>query len=88
MSDWISLRKRKPKLGSRILVCDEFGYVTIEEACLYGNKTWLESWKVGNSVMVQGWLLGCHCQITHKAYAERMLTGKCRSKLAPIVIEI
>jgi hypothetical protein len=45
---WIDLKKQKPKKGTRVLVCDDNGYVDVQE--------W-SNWRKGMG-MERGWLFG------------------------------
>lgn len=58
---WIDIRKRKPQKGSRVLVCDECGYVTIDDVrdannIYVGKMTWLQSYKFGNGAKIVAWM--------------------------------
>lgn len=55
---WIDLKKKKPTDGSRVLVSDNFGYVTIEDVRLKANAqmmTWEKTWKYGNGTKLIAW---------------------------------
>ena len=61
LGHWLDLRKHKPEPGSRVLVCDEYGYVTIEDVnevnnVHVGKMTWLQSWKFGNGTKLVAWM--------------------------------
>lgn len=54
---WIDLQKHKPKPGSRVLACDENGYVCIQDVKdRAGRKTWIQSWKFGNGTNLTAWM--------------------------------
>jgi len=58
---WVDLKKSKPAKGSRVLVCDDNGYVTIENVedvmnVHVGKMTWLQSWKFGNGTRLRYWM--------------------------------
>ena len=61
LGHWLDLRKHKPEPGSRVLVCDEYGYVCIEdvdevENGYVGKMTWQQSWEFGNGTKLVAWM--------------------------------
>jgi len=53
---WIDMQQAKPALGSRVLVCDEFGWVDIEDVRPVGGTSWLQLWKTGNGTKLVAWM--------------------------------
>lgn len=69
---WIDIQKEKPKPNTRILICDEFGYVDIENTqdeeyyksigypspTLFDNRipSFEEMWESGNGTKIVAWM--------------------------------
>ena len=58
---WLDIRKHKPKVGIRVLACDENGFVDFLETDDVHNRhvgkmTWLQSWKYGNGTKIVAWM--------------------------------
>lgn len=65
MPRWIDIKKRKPEPQSRVLVCDDNGYVDIEDIhgeAYYQNlgyreiPTFEEMWESGNGTKLVAWM--------------------------------
>lgn len=63
MNGWISIKEQKPNKDEhkRVLACDQFGYVSIEETAdvhniHVGKMTWLQSNKYGNGTRIVAWM--------------------------------
>lgn len=57
---WIDIQKQQPEKGIRVLACDEYGFIDIEDTedtvnRYAGRQTWFESYEYGNGTKIVAW---------------------------------
>lgn len=54
---WIDVSKQMPIVGSRVLVCDDYGYIDIEDVDSgYQGRSWIANWTFGNGTKIVAWM--------------------------------
>lgn len=65
MNNWINISKRKPEDNQRVLICDENGWVDIDDTQSIEHwnhtgheegTTWFSSWECGNGTKIVAWM--------------------------------